>query len=119
MDKSWQMCVVDRSIADFSEYPEFNEYFLDSSRANKIMDGEVVFVVTTTIFSFSSISPIFRSLKTCPEYSCCGGILFAYVWYASEKKYGWIFHSILKPILNEQDAIEAETKFGISLEEYI
>ena len=119
MDKSWQMCVVDRNMVDFSDCPTFNEHVVESSKKNSaIKDGDVVFVVTSTLKLFSKLSPWFDELEQNGKYAFMNGLLFAYVWAPKLKTYSWIFQDFLKPILTEQDAAEAELKFCTDLKDF-
>ena len=119
MDKSWQMCVVDRNMIDFNDYPTFNEQCVESSKKNSsIKDGDVVFVVTSALKPFSKLGPSFDELAQHGRYAFMDGVMFAYIWIPKFNRYNWIFQDFLKPILTEQDATEAELKFCTDLKDF-
>ena len=119
MNKAWQLCIIDSDSADFSDCIEFNNTLNTAVKNGKISNGCIVYVVNSVIIPFNELNPLFKGIKEKSRYSFIDGVPFAYVWYPSIKRYGWVFQDILKPIITEQDIIEIETKFGISLEEYI
>lgn len=122
ISKAWQMCVVDRSILNFSNINSSNTpRFNDLIRCSAVRDGEVMFVISTRLLKFDELDKksSMIELMRIPRCKFMNGVMFSYVWRPEKKAYDWIFHDILKPILSEQDAIEAETTLGAKLEEFI
>ena len=120
MSKAWQLCVVDRTLTDFSMAPNFAQQVMADATTSIMKDGTVVFVVGIIVKSFSSLPSAFAELKASSKYYAIpDGVVFANVWNPSLKKYGWIMRDFLRPILSEQDAVEAEMKFGVNLKNFI
>ena len=119
MDKSWQLCIVDREACDFSEAPKFEQVFRTAARLDAFPNGTILFAVTSLFKPFGELSPIFSELQVIPKFAFIGGVMFSYVWSPEIKSYGWLMQEILRPVLTERDAIEMETKFGIDLREFV
>ena len=119
ISKAWQICVVDRSILNFSNINSSSTpCFNDLVRRSSARDGEVMFVISTHLLKFDEFGKIpgMIELMCIPRYGFMNGVMFSYVWRPEKKVYDWIFHGILQPILSKQDAIEAETTLGAKLE---
>ena len=119
MDKSWQLCIVDREACDFSKAPKFEQVFRTAARLDAFPNGTVLFAVTSLFKPFKELDPIFSELQAIPPFAFIGGVMFSYVWSPDGKNYGWLLQEILRPVLSERDAIEMETKFGISLDAFL
>ena len=119
INKAWQLCVVDRQRVDFIKAPNFMKLVSDDAIASTIKDGTAIFVVNTIVKPFSSLPSKFQELASYSGYSIPQGVTFANIWNPSSGKYGWIIQDFLHPILTEQDIIEMETKFGISLKNFL
>lgn len=119
MDKAWQLCIVDRESCDFSKAPKFEQAFKNASKLESIKNGTVLFAITAMLKPFNSLNPRFYELKSIPKFAVMGGVVFSYAWLPNTKRYGWFMQDILRPILSEQDVIDVETKFGVSLENFI
>lgn len=121
MNKAWQLCVIDRTLIDFSMAPNFAQQVMADATTSPMKDGTIVFVVGIIVKSFSSLPSTFTELKkaSLKYYAISDGVVFANVWSPSIKKYGWIMRDFLRPILSEQDAIDVEIKFGVNLKNFI
>lgn len=122
INKAWQLCVIDRFRADFSNAPHFENLVKNDAKTSKLADGTIVFIVNSMVKPFTSLSSAYNELRNSnhfPAYSILNGIPFAYVWQPNNKKYATVLHEFLRPILTEQDAVEMEFKFGIDLKMFI
>ena len=120
ISRAWQMCVVDRSQVSFDNAPRLMRAIKQDAAISNIKDGDVVFVITTTVKLFRTYRDgEFDEVRNVPRYSILDGIPYANIWNPRTSSYGWIMQDILHPILNAKDVIEMEMKFSISLEEQL
>ena len=118
MDKSWQLCIIDREACDFSKAPKFDQVFRTAAKLDEFPNGAILFAITSLFKPFRELDPIFCELQAISKFAFIGGVMFSYVWSPNGKNYGWLMQEILRPVLSERDAIEMEAKFGINLEEF-
>lgn len=124
---SWQLAIIDYDLPKNHKQllvvaPMFLDLLETERSSSPAYHGSIVYIVSTKFldinteceFISQNVRDELRNITSCIRF----GVPFCHIWDPNENMYRWCISWILKPLITEKDIIDAELKFGISLNDY-
>lgn len=120
MHTGWQLAIVDLDIFPICKGTALEKELQHalSSSDNKISSGKVVYICSTMQVPIDQLGKEWQELAYANIFAL-KEVPLANIWIPDNTSYGWAPLYLLRPIITEADAVEAELKFGISLKDHM